>query len=51
MDEEEVKSLNIFLFSLISLVILWIVWKSSEIREIQLTNYETINIGGKFTVN
>lgn len=46
MDEEEIISINVFLISIISLVILWIVWKSSEVRDIP-SNFEAINIGGK----
>lgn len=38
--------LNIFLLTIILIIIIWIVWKSSEVRDIP-PNFETINIGGK----
>lgn len=42
MDSE----LNILLLTIIFIIIIFIVWKSSEVRDIP-PNFETINIGGK----
>lgn len=49
LDEDEIEmdsELNILILTIIFLIIIWIVWKSSEVRDIP-PNFETINIGGK----